>query len=118
MTRYVAFLRAIDVGGHTVKMDRLRSLFETLGLGEVKTFMASGNVLFDSASKSVDAMESRIERHLHEALGYQVATFARPFSTLPAIAASHPFEGGEASGWAMTNSTCTIGKSTGCAVAA
>ena len=102
VTRYVAFLRAINVGGHTVKMDRLRGLFDTLRLGDVKTFIASGNVLFDSASTSVDALETRIERHLYEALGYRVATFVRPLADLPAIAASHPFEGFEAHGHSLS----------------
>jgi len=46
MTRYIAFLRAINVGGHTVKMDTLRALFESLGFLNVETFIASGNVLF------------------------------------------------------------------------
>lgn len=101
MTRYVALLRAINVGGHTVKMDRLRGLFEALRLGNVSTFIASGNVLFDSASKA-PAMESRIERHLHDALGYSVATFVRPLAQLSAIATSHPFEGCEADGHALS----------------
>lgn len=56
-------------------MDRLRGLFEALRLGDVKTFIASGNVLFDSASRLVDALKTRIERHLYEALGFPVATF-------------------------------------------
>lgn len=102
MTRYVALLRAINVGGHTVKMDRLRALFETLGLGAVKTFIASGNVLFDSVSPAVDSLESTIEKHLNEALGYEVATFLRPLAELPTIAASHPFEGFEAHGHSLS----------------
>ena len=102
MPRYVALLRAINVGGHVVKMDRLRALFEELRLGNVSTFIASGNVLFDSASKSVAAMESRIERHLHDTLGYSVATFIRPVTQLPVIAASHPFEGFEAQGHSLS----------------
>ena len=39
MTRYVAFLRAINVGGHVVKMDHLRQLFESLGFSSVETFI-------------------------------------------------------------------------------
>ena len=42
--RYAAFLRAINVGGHVVKMDQLRRLFESLGFSDVETFIASGNV--------------------------------------------------------------------------
>ncbi len=48
MPRYVAFLRAINLPGRNVKMDRLRSTFVSLGLDNVDTFIASGNVIFDS----------------------------------------------------------------------
>lgn len=52
MTRYFAFLRAINVGGHVVKMDRLRQVFESLAFSNVETFIASGNVIFESTSHS------------------------------------------------------------------
>jgi uncharacterized protein (DUF1697 family) len=90
--RYVAFLRAINVGGHVVKMDRLRALFEALKLGNVETMIASGNVLFDApAAQRVDALERRIEQHLAKALGYEVATFLRTPDELAAIVADEPF---------------------------
>lgn len=50
LRRYIAFLRAINVGGHTVKMDVLRAHFTRLGLANVETFIASGNVIFDAAA--------------------------------------------------------------------
>ena len=54
MPRYVAFLRAINVGGTAViKMDELRRHFEGLGFANVKTLIASGNVLFDSDASKV-----------------------------------------------------------------
>jgi uncharacterized protein (DUF1697 family) len=91
MPKYVAFLRAINVGGHTVKMDYLRSLFETLGFSNVETFIASGNVIFDSTSRNTKALEKRIERYLQEMLGYEVATFIRSTAELAAIAHYKPF---------------------------
>src|SRR3954464_12194003 len=90
MPRYVAFLRAINVGGHTVKMDRLRALFEELELANVKTFIASGNVLFDSAARNRAALESRIERHLEQALGSEVATFVRTTAELGTVIQFRP----------------------------
>ena len=90
MTRYVAFLRAINVGGHVVKMDRLRTLFEQLELAKVETFIASGNVIFDSRAGG-SALEARIESHLERALGYTVATFIRPVDALAGIMSSHPY---------------------------
>lgn len=75
--KYVAFLRAINVGGHTVKMDHLRTLFESMGFANVETLIASGNVIFDSKSKSAGSLEQKIEKQLREALGYEVITFIR-----------------------------------------
>lgn len=81
--RYVAFLRAINVGGHTVRMAHLRRLFEGLTAARVETFIASGNVIFESAMSRA-AMEQRVEVELEAALKFPVATFLR---TLPEIAA-------------------------------
>lgn len=89
--RYVAFLRAINVGGHVVKMDQLRQLFESLGFSGVETFIASGNVVFDTASKNAKALEKRIETRLHEALGYEVVTFLRTEAELAEMASYQPF---------------------------
>src|ERR1700682_4540537 len=91
MPRYVAFLRAINVGGHTVKMDYLRGLFEAIGFTNVETFIASGNVIFDSKSKNAPALERRIEKHLEETLGYKVAAFLRATSELAEVANYKPF---------------------------
>jgi uncharacterized protein (DUF1697 family) len=90
MPRCVAFLRAINVGGHTVKMDRLRTLFEALGFGEVETFIASGNVLFDTRA-SVPAVERKIETALQKALGYEVRTFVRTSDEIVRLAKYSPF---------------------------
>jgi len=89
--RYVAFLRAINVGGHVVKMDVLRDQFEELGFSDVETFIASGNVLFSSRAKTVAALERKIEERLKAALGYEVATFVRTCDEVSALAAYAPF---------------------------
>ena len=90
--RYIAFLRAINVGGHIVKMDRLRTIFESMRFRNVETFIASGNVIFESPSPDAAALEARIERDLEQALGYDVGTFIRSCPELAAIAAHEPFE--------------------------
>ncbi len=90
MTRYIAFLRAMNVGGHVVRMETLRDLFSTLGLSKVETFIASGNVIFESPS-SARALEQKIEASLESALGYQVATFLRTEAELHSIASHQPF---------------------------
>ena len=77
MPRYIALLRGVNLGGHTVKMVRLKELFEELGFKKVETFIASGNVIFESASKNVPALEKKIAAHLEKSLGFPAATFLR-----------------------------------------
>jgi uncharacterized protein (DUF1697 family) len=92
MPKYVAFLRAINLGGHTVKMETLRSLFEEMGFANVDTFIASGNVLFETASIHSKLLEPKIEGALLAALGYSVTTFVRTTVELAEIAAYQPFD--------------------------
>ena len=91
MTRYIALLRAINVGGHTVRMAHLRGLFDLMGLPGARTFIASGNVIFDSRSRRPGALEQKIGDGLQRALGYEVAVFVRTAAELAAIAAYQPF---------------------------
>lgn len=91
MSKYIAFLRAINVGGHNVKMDELRRLFESLGLANVETFIASGNVIFEAKAGNVQTLEKKIENRLHEALGYEVATFIRTVAELTEVSKYKPF---------------------------
>jgi uncharacterized protein (DUF1697 family) len=90
MQRWIAFLRAINVGGHTVKMERLKALFAELGLAEVETFIASGNVIF-TAADAADDLRRVIETHLQKSLGYEVETFLRTPSEIASVAACRPF---------------------------
>ncbi|HLE57521.1 MAG TPA: DUF1697 domain-containing protein, partial [Rhodothermia bacterium] len=69
MPRFIAFLRAINVGGHTVTMADLRTHFESLGFDRVETFIASGNVIFDAPSSDTKSLAVRIENRLRENLG-------------------------------------------------
>jgi len=92
MFRFIAFLRAINVGGgRTVKMQSLRQVFESLGFSKVATFIASGNVVFETTTKETKTLERKIERALKEALGYEVRTFVRGEAELVKIAAYRPF---------------------------
>jgi uncharacterized protein (DUF1697 family) len=77
MPRYIALVRGVNLGGHSVKMDRLKSHFEELGFKQVETFIASGNVIFETASKSAAALEKKITAHLEKSLGFPAMTFLR-----------------------------------------
>ena len=92
MARFIAFLRAINVGGHTVKMDHLRGLFESLDLANVETFIASGNVIFESNTKNPASLERKIAAHLEKSLGYAVDTFLRMPQEIAGIEKHSPFK--------------------------
>ena len=91
MTRYVAFLRAINVGGRVVTMAALRETFEKMGFSNVDTFIASGNVIFSSRSTDSAALERKIEQALLKALGYEVSTFLRTPAEVAAVARQDAF---------------------------
>jgi len=91
MVRYVAFLRGVNVGGRTIRMERLRQIFAAAGFANVQTFIASGNVIFESRRQKTPELERRIEISLEGALGYPVAAFIRQPVDLEAIVAHDPF---------------------------
>ena len=85
--RYVAFLRAINVGGRRMTMAELRLIFTEMGFTDVESFIASGNIMFCADnSRSVEGLERDIEAGLQSALGYAVATFVREPGALAGIA--------------------------------
>lgn len=94
MERYVAFLRGMNLGGRRIKNDDLRREFEVLGLAEVATFRASGNVVFAAEGEGEAALAARIEAGLADALGYEVPVFLRGGEEVRAIAAHDPFDPG------------------------
>jgi len=91
MKRYIAFLKAINVGGHNVKMEELRRIFQSLSFNNVETFIASGNVIFETDLEDTKNLQLKIERQLNNALGYDVSTFLRTDKQLAQIAQYKPF---------------------------
>lgn len=92
MIKYVAFLRGINVGGnHIIKMEDLRRMFAAMNFENVKTYIQSGNVIFETAEKDSDAIAAVIERGLYKEVGYEVKTMTRTLAELKEIAAHNPF---------------------------
>src|SRR5262245_9026917 len=91
MTQYVALLRGINVGGNNlIKMTDLKDCFQSLGLGDVATYIQSGNVLFDAAAQSSAELATRIEAGLSERFGYQSRIVLRAHPELRAIVSDAP----------------------------
>ena len=93
MERYVAFLRGMNLGNRRIKNPELVAHFEAMGLEDVATFRASGNVVFvDPAGEAESKLQKRLEKELDERLGYDVAVFLRSAKEVAAIAAREPFD--------------------------
>lgn len=89
-TRYVGFLRAVNVGRRTVPMARLREEFAALGFTDVSTYINSGNVIFSAAGRPA-ALVTMIEQRLCEAFGFAVPVFLRTADEVRQIVACAPF---------------------------
>ncbi|MEO8060272.1 MAG: DUF1697 domain-containing protein [Burkholderiales bacterium] len=92
MSRCIAFLRAVNVGGRIVKMDALKAQFEALALTNVSTFIASGNVIFETRARDMAALEQKIEKQLFGAFGFEVHSFVRSVAEVAQIAECRPFD--------------------------
>jgi uncharacterized protein (DUF1697 family) len=92
MKRYIAFLRAINVGGTTIiKMSELKHMFESFGLGNVETYIQTGNVIFDSDESRASTLEEQIENQLAKAAGKRIRLFVRTIQEIAAMAEACPF---------------------------
>jgi uncharacterized protein (DUF1697 family) len=91
MTTYFAFLRGVNLGKRTVKSPELKAAFEALGFTNVRTYIASGNVIFDAKEKDSGKLEKKIESGLKSALGYEVPAVVRSHAEMEAILKDNPF---------------------------
>jgi len=97
MVKYVAFLRAINVGGSKViKMEILRQIFESLGFANVRTYIQSGNVIFDARQKNVSSLTTKIEKELERSTGHKVEVMLTTFAELQSMVKLDPFKRVEA----------------------
>lgn len=90
---YAAFLRGINVGGRSIlKMTDLKAACERLGFSEVRTVLASGNVVFAAAGAPA-VLAGRLEEALAKLCGREVRAILRPRAELERLLASAPFRG-------------------------
>ena len=91
MGSFVALLRAVNVGGTgKLPMSKLKAICEELGFSAVRTYIASGNVVFDSP-KSEAAVRAALEKRLEAYAGKPVGVIVRTAAEMAAIAAKNPF---------------------------
>lgn len=90
MSRFAAFLRGINLGKRTVKSADLRAAFEAMGFANVKTLLASGNVVFEAQAEP--DLAARIEAGLEQKFGFEIGTVIRTHDALQAMVDAAPFK--------------------------
>lgn len=92
MTKYIAFLRAINVGGRVVKMDDLKKMLAMPGFKNIATYIQSGNIVFEHNETDKELLINKIETKLLKALGYEVKTFLKTPGELEMVIRKNPFK--------------------------
>lgn len=92
--KYVAFLRGINVGGkNKVKMETLREVCSEIGFENVKTYINSGNVIFETRKTDDKKLAAKIEKAIEKEFGLQIKTIVRSISEIEEIVKNNPFDG-------------------------
>lgn len=93
MPTYIALLRGINVGGNKIiKMQDLQAMFLSLGFGNVRTYIQSGNVVFESGESSGDGLVPMIEERIRETFGFEVPVIIRTMEELESAIQANPFK--------------------------
>jgi uncharacterized protein (DUF1697 family) len=91
---YVALLGGINVGGHKkVKMEELKEAFELMGFRNVKTLLASGNVLFEAPKTEGETLKGRIEEKLKKTFGHEIGVILRTIEQVRGMITANHFKG-------------------------
>jgi len=92
MSTFVSLLRGINVGGQKkIPMETLRRVYKTLGYARVRTYVQSGNVVFDSAGIAASELVKGIEEQIVKTCGFTVPVFIRQPLELHAILTGNPY---------------------------
>jgi uncharacterized protein (DUF1697 family) len=91
MTKYAAFLRGVNVGGVNLKMGEVATAFSDAGFANVRTILASGNVLLE-ASAGAAAVRKKAETTLRESFGYDAWVLVYDIDTVRDVVDAYPFE--------------------------
>ena len=91
--RYIALLRGINVGGHNkIKMEELREMFASLGFENVKSYIASGNVAFDTRKTTDRALVTKLEKAIKSNFSLEIEVMIRTVSEIENVVRENPFE--------------------------
>jgi uncharacterized protein (DUF1697 family) len=91
MPAVIAMLRGINLGNRRVKMDDLRAVYESLGFANVRTYVQSGNVVFEAKERDLPRLATQIEKAQERTFGFQADTILRTADDLRGVISRNPF---------------------------
>jgi uncharacterized protein (DUF1697 family) len=92
MTVIISMLRGVNLGpSRRVKMEALRSLYESLRLRDVRTYLQSGNVIFRTEERDIALLTKRLQKAIEKTFGFQCDVILRTTSELREVIARNPF---------------------------
>src|SRR5258707_11507773 len=92
--KYVALLRGINVGGNNmIKMETLRAGFEELGFKNVKSYINSGNLVFETGKADEKKLAKKIHDAIEKEFGFDISVMVRATSVLVDLVKNNPFDG-------------------------
>jgi uncharacterized protein (DUF1697 family) len=92
MTTSISLLRGINVGGQKrLRMETLRQIYSDLGFSNIRTYVQSGNVVFESSAIDRSALVEKIEVKIEQTCGYHVEVFVRQANEIQRILEGNPF---------------------------
>lgn len=92
--KYVSLLRGINVGGkNMIKMELLREMFSLLGFENVKSYINSGNIIFETAEADNNELSEKIAKKIVETFSFNIRVITRKMQEIAEIVANNPFAG-------------------------
>ncbi len=91
MQTYISVLRGINVGGNTIRMDELRSLFLDLQFENIRSYIQSGNIIFQSTAEDEKILTQQISDAIRKKFGVDIAVMVFSVESLKNILRNNPF---------------------------
>ena len=92
MATYISLIRGINVGGHKkIKMEDLREAVEAQGFKRVRTYVQSGNIVFEAPKQAATAVSRKIETVIKKKFGHDAAVITKTPEDLQTVLAANPF---------------------------
>ncbi len=92
MVTYISMIRGINIGGKKIKMDKLKELYRSLDFKDIKTYIQSGNVIFESTESDPLKLSHIIEKRISEIFDFDVKVLIKTKNEMMNVINRNPFK--------------------------